>query len=141
MKISRRVKIILISISAPLLFVVAFVLVVAAYSHFYRPTEVDVMSSGFVPQTIEVPEGTTIHFVNRSSTMTQVLCLGSDQHCERTFPLSPVLSPPPQVLLGSGIRIAPNQAKDVYFDTAGIFHITSAVAPAMNLKVTVDETD
>ena len=141
MKLSRRVKILFISISAPLVFVVAFVLVVAIYTHFYRPTEVDVMNSGFTPQAIEIPEGTTIHFVNRSSTVTQVLCLGSDQRCERTVPVLSVQPPPPHVLLGSGIRIAPDHAKDVYSDTAGIFHITSAVAPGMNLKVTVDATD
>ncbi len=138
---SRRVKVVLISISAPLLFVVAFVVVVALYSHFHTPTEVDVMDAGFEPQTIEIPEGTTVHFVNRSSTVTQIICLGSDGRCDRTVTLSPVLSPPPRDLLGAGIRLAPDQAKDVYFDTAGIFHITSAVEPGMNLKVTVDATD
>ena len=44
MKISKRVKILFISISAPLLFVVAFILVVAAYSHFHTSPEVDVMT-------------------------------------------------------------------------------------------------
>ena len=141
MKISKRVKILFISISAPLLFVVAFILVVAAYSHFHTSPEVDVMTAGFAPQTIEIPEGTTIHFVNRSSTITQILCQGSDQQCIRSVPLSPLLSPPPRDLLGSGVRIGPDQAKDVIFDTAGIFHITSAVVPGMNLTVTVDATD
>ncbi len=141
MKISKRVKILSISISAPLLFVIAFILVVAAYSHFHTSPEVDVMTAGFAPQTIEIPEGTTIHFVNRSSAITQILCLGSDQRCDRSVPLSPVQSPPPRDFLGPGIQIGPDQAKDIVFDTAGIFHITSAVVPGLNLTVKVDATD
>ena len=141
MKISKRVKILFISISAPLLFVIAFILVVAAYSHFHTSPEVDVMTAGFAPQTIEISEGTTIHFVNRSSAVTQILCLGSDQRCDRSVPLSSLQPPPPRDLLGPGVRIGPEQAKDVVFDTAGIFNITSAVVPGMNLIVTVDATD
>jgi plastocyanin len=121
--------------------VIAFILVVAAYSHFHTSPEVVVMTAGFAPQTIEIPEGTTIHFVNRSSTITQILCLGNDQRCDRSVPLSPVQSPPPRDLLGQGVRIGPDQAKDVVFDTAGIFDITSAVVPGMNLTVKVDATD
>jgi plastocyanin len=131
MKISKRVKILLISISAPLMLVVAFVLVIAVYSSFHRPPEVDMMTTGFVPQSIEITEGETIHFVNRSSTITQILCLGLDKRCDRFALL-------PRGLKSPGVQIAPDQAKDVLFDTFGTFSITSTAVPGMNLKVTVD---
>lgn len=131
MKISKRVKILLISISAPLMLVVAFVLVIAVYSSFHRPPEVDMMTTGFVPQSIEITEGETIHFVNRSSTITQILCLGLDKRCDRFALL-------PRGLKSPGVQIAPDQAKDVLFDTYGTFSITSTAVPGMNLKVTVD---
>ena len=136
MRITRRVKTVFISVSAPLLFVVAFVLVIVVYSTFHTPTEVDARTTGFAPQKIEIAEGETIHFVNRSSTMTQILCLGTDKRCDRSALLLQQL--PPQVLQGPGLRIAPNQTKDVVFNTAGTFYITSTMVPGMNLTVTVD---
>ncbi len=138
MKMSRRGKILFISISAPLLFVVACVVVVVAYNHFHTPPEVDVLTASFAPQTIEIPEGEAIHFVNRSSTITQVLCVGSDTRCDRPGLVSPLQVPPPRTLQAPGVRIAPDQVRDVVFDTEGTFHITSTVVPGMNLTVTVD---
>ena len=131
MRISKRVKILLTSILVPLLFVVAFVLVIAIYNSFHKPPEVDMMTTGFVPQNMEITEGETIRFVNRSSTITQILCLGFDKRCDRLALL-------PRGLKSPGVQIAPDQAKDVVFDTYGTFAITSTVVPGMNLMVTVD---
>lgn len=131
MRVSKRVKILLTSISVPLLFVLAFVLVIAVYNNFHKPPEVDMMTTGFVPKNIEITEGETIHFVNRSSTITQVLCLGVDKHCDRSALL-------PRGLKSPGVQIAPDQAKDILFDTYGTFSITSTAIPGMNLMVTVD---
>ncbi len=141
MKLSRRARTWLIAISAPLLFVIAFTIVILSYYHFHTPPSVDVTTMSFAPQTIEIPEGEAIHFVNQSSTTTQIICVGSNKQCQTTVVLSALQSPPPQALLNPGIRIAPNQAKDVVFDTEGTYHITSAVSPGMNLTVTVDATD
>ena len=127
---SKRVQNLLFAISAPLLFVGAIVLVIALYIHFHMSPEVDVMTTGFAPHNIEISEGETIRFVNRSST-TQVLCLGSDQRCDLTATL-------PRSLTSPGVRIVPGQAKDVVFDTYGTFTITSTAAPGLNLTVTVD---
>src|SRR5712691_1018358 len=118
MRISKRTKIVLTSITAPLIFAVAFILVITIYSINHKPPEIQVMSTGFVPQTLEIPEGETIRFVNRSSTITQVLCLGINQQCDSTALL-------PRGLASPGVRIAPDQAKDVLFDTYGTFSITS----------------
>jgi plastocyanin len=131
MKISKRAKLLLSAIGIPLLFVVAFVVVIAAYNSYHKPPEVDMTTTGFVPQTIEITEGETVHFVNRSSTITQVLCLGTDKRCD---PLAAL----PRGLTSPGIQIAPDQAKDVVFDFYGTFHVTSIAIPGMNLVVTVD---
>ncbi len=127
---SKRVQNLFIAISVPLLFVGAIVLVIALYIHFHMLPEVDVMTTGFAPHSIEITEGETLRFVNRSSTA-QMLCLGSNQRCDLTAAL-------PQGLISPGVRIVPGQAKDVVFDTYGTFTITSTAAPGLNLTVTVD---
>jgi plastocyanin len=131
MKISKRVKILVTLIGIPLLFVIAFTLVIAAYNTFHQPPEIDMMTTGFEPQKIEITEGETIHFVNRSTTITQIICLGTDKHCDPYAAL-------PRGLKNPGIRIAPEQSGEVVFDFYGTFHITSTTVPGMNLTVTVD---
>jgi plastocyanin len=131
MKTSRRTKTLLIAILAPLLFIVAFVTVITIYLISHKPPEVQIMTTGFVPHTIEIPEGETIHFVNHSSTITQTLCLGTNQHCDPNLLL-------PRGLVSPGIQIPPNQSKDVVFDTFGTFSVTSTAVSGINLTVTVD---
>ena len=131
MKVSKRTKVLFTLIGIPLLFVITFALVIAAYESFHKPPEVDVMSNGFTPQSLEIPEGQTVHFVNRSSTITEVICLGANNRCDPYAAL-------PRGLKSPGVRIAPGQAKDVVFDFYGTFHVTSIMGSAMNLTVTVD---
>jgi len=123
------------AITAPLLLLIAFVIVIGIYSNFNRPPEVDVTIAGFSPQNVEIIEGETIHFVNKSS-ITQVLCLGSNQHCDSSGidPTSII----PSALAGSGIRLAPGQAQNVIFTTYDTYTVTSATSPGLNLTVTVD---
>jgi plastocyanin len=131
---SKRTKTILISISAPILFIIAFAIVIAVYLTTHKPPEVQVMITGFVPQTIEIPEGESIRFVNPSSTLTQTICLGINQHCDPNQLL-------PRGVASPGVRIPPDQSKDVVFDTYGTFTITSTAVPGINLTVTVDAAD
>src|SRR5438874_9229003 len=131
MNVSKRTKVLFAIIGIPLLFVISFAIVIAAYESFHKPPEVDMMSNGFSPQKLEITEGQTIHFVNRSSTITQVLCLGTNNRCDPYAVL-------PRGLKSPGIRIAPRQAKDVVFDFYGTFHVTSVIVSGMNLTVTVD---
>ena len=131
MNVSKRTKVLFSLIGIPLLFVISFAIVIAAYESFHKPPEVNVMLNGFSPQNLEIPEGQTVHFVNRSSTVTQVLCLGTNNHCDPYAEL-------PRGLKSPGIRIAPGQAKDVVFDFYGTFHVTSLMGSGMNLTVTVD---
>jgi plastocyanin len=134
MKVSKRAKVLFAIIGIPLLFVIAFALVIAVYENFHKPTEVDIVSSGFVPKQLEITEGESIQFVNRSSTVTQVVCLGTNNHCDPYAVL-------PRGLKSPGIRIAPGQAKDVLFDFYGTFHVTSTMGSGMNLTVTVDSAE
>src|SRR6266849_2178902 len=100
---SKRVQNLFIAISVPLLFVGAIVLVIALYIHFHMSPEVDVMTTGFAPHSIEITEGETLRFVKRSTTA-QMLCPGNDPPCELPATL-------PQGLISPGIRIVPGQAK------------------------------
>lgn len=131
MNVSKRTKVLFSLIGIPLLFVAAFAIVIVAYESFHKPPEVDVMSNGFSTKNLEIPEGQIVHFVNRSSSITEVLCLGTNNHCDPYAAL-------PRGLKSPGIRIAPGQAKDVVFDFYGTFHVTSLTGTGMNLTVTVD---
>lgn len=135
MRISKRVKVVFISISAPILFIAAFLLVIIAYNQFHQPPQVDVMATGIAPQNIEITEGQSIRFVNRSSSTTQILCLGTNRSCDGEPYLT--LQLPPQEFKSPGLRLAPGQAKDIVFDADGTFHVTSTVVPGINLTVTV----
>lgn len=133
MKISRRTKLMLTSIAAPLLFIAAFIVVIALYNNFHQPTEIAITGTGFTPQSIEITEGETLRFVNQSSTLTQVLCVGTKQHCDASSPLPQGLKSP--------VRIAPDQAENVLFDSFGTFTIIDTALPGKNLTVTVDAAD
>ena len=131
MNVSKRTKVLFSVIGIPLLFVISFAIVITAYESFHKPPEVEVMLNGFTPQKLEIPEGQTVHFVNRSSTITQLICLGTNNHCDPYAALPRGLSSP-------GISLAPGQTKDVVFDFYGTFHVTSKIGSDMNLTVTVD---
>lgn len=131
MNVSKRTKVLFSLIGIPLLFVISFTIVITAYESFHKPPEVNVMLNGFAPNNLEIPEGQTVHFVNRSSSITQIICLGTNNHCDPYAAL-------PRGLKSPGIRITPGQTKDVVFDFYGTFHVTSLTGSGMNLTVTVD---
>jgi plastocyanin len=128
---SKRTRVLFAVIGIPLLFLLSFAIVVVAYENFHKPPQVNVMTNGFSPQKLEITEGQTIHFVNNSSTTTQVICLGTNNHCDQYAAL-------PRGLKSPGIRLSPGQAEDIVFDFYGTFHVTTLVGSGMNLTVTVD---
>jgi plastocyanin len=136
MKLSKRTKTLLISISAPLLLIAAFAVVIAIYSNFHHPSQVTMTATSFTPQNIEITEGESVQFLNQSASMTQILCVGTNKLCNRS--VYTIQELPPQSLIGPNLRIPPNQAKNIVFNNAGTFQITSTVAPHMNMTVTVD---
>ena len=129
-KMSRRTRTILISVSAPLLLIIGFAIVIFVYLNFHQPPVVDMTATGFAPQSVEISEGETIRFVNQSST-TQVLCVGTNQQCNTS-------AADPRAFVSPGIRFAPGQSKVILFDTPDTYTITSTVTPKMNLTITVD---
>ena len=131
MNVSKRTRVLFAVIGIPLLFVLSFAIVIVAYASFHKPAQVDVMITGFSPQKLEITEGQTVHFVNNSSTITQVICLGTNNHCDPYAAL-------PRGLKSPGIRLVPGQAEDVVFDFYGTFHVTALKGSGMNLTVTVD---
>ncbi len=131
MNVSKRTRVLFAVVGIPLLFVLAFAIVIIAYENFHKPPQVDVTTTGFSPQNLEITEGQTVHFINNSSTVTEVICLGTNNHCDPYAAL-------PRGLKSPGIRLAPRQAEDVVFDFYGTFHVTGLIGSGMNLTVTVD---
>lgn len=131
MRKSTPAKRLLSSIAAPLLLVLLIALALFIYTTFHKPPEVDITATGFVPSTIQITEGETIHFVNQSSSVIQNLCLGQSKVCD-THAADPV------ALKSPGLQIAPGQAKDVVFAAPGTFKVTSTTRPDMNLTITVN---
>ena len=95
-----------------------------------KPPEIDLTAHGFSQTSISIAEGDTVHFVNPSTGVAQVLCLGQDRVCSR-------YSFDPPDLKGPGLHIAPGQSKDVAFTLEGTYHVTSTTMPGMNLTITV----
>ncbi len=95
-----------------------------------KAPEVDLTPQGFSQTNITILEGDTVHFVNPTSGVTQMLCLGEDKVCSRY-----AFDPP--ALKGPGLRIAPGQTEDVVFTLEGSYNVTSTTKPGMNLTITV----
>src|ERR1700680_3886163 len=127
MKTKRKL---LYFVAPPVLLLTAGALVVFFYLQFHKPVEMDLTSRGFSLSTIEITEGETIHFVNQSG-ITQVLCVGRDNACDKK-------RVSPKVLKNPGIRLKPGDSIDVLFDLFGTYAITSASIKGVNLTITVD---
>src|SRR6185312_9307062 len=95
-----------------------------------KPPEVDLTAHGFSQTSITIMEGDTVNFVNPSTGVTQMLCLGQDKVCSRYAFDPPGLKDP-------GLQIAPGQSKGVAFTLEGTYHVTSTTMPGLNLTVTV----
>jgi hypothetical protein len=95
-----------------------------------KPPEVDLTAHGFSQTSITIMEGDTVNFVDPSTGVTQMLCLGQDKVCSR-------YSFDPPDLKGPGLQIAPGQSKDVAFTLEGTYHVTSTTLPGSNLTITV----
>lgn len=130
-KQSRLRRVLLLYVAPPVLLVAAIVLVVFLYIQFHQPVELDVTSQGFVRNTVEITEGETIHFVNRSGVV-QVLCLGQDKTCD-TSALAPTL------LKNPGLHLAPGASISIPFELYGIYNVTIlTTTTGDNLTITVD---
>ena len=99
-----------------------------------KPPEVDLTARGFSQTSITIMEGDTVNFVDPSSGVTQMLCLGQDRVCSRY-----AFDPP--ALKGPGLKIAPGQSESVSFTLEGTYQVTSTTMPGLNLTVTVQPNE
>ena len=127
---SRTRKIVRYLVIPPVLFAVAIALVIVIYLQFHKAPEMDLTSTGFSRNAVEINEGESVHFVNQSN-VTQVLCLGLDKVCDTS-------AVAPKALKRPGIQLKPGATLDVTFEQYGIYNITSTNINGVNLKITVD---
>ena len=92
------------SVKASLLTLALFigVIVVLIYSTGLAFPEVDMTRTAFTQTSVDASTGAHVHFVNPSSGMEQILCVGSNGHCAG-------VGYDPSALLGSGLRVEPCQ--------------------------------
>jgi hypothetical protein len=91
---------------------------------------IDMTRTGFLrTATVNINDGHAIDFSNSNNGVTQILCVGVDQHCQ------PSAGDPPQ--LDCGLVIQPGQTVSVVFDFDGEYQLTSKTTPHMNITVSV----
>lgn len=121
---------------APLLLLLALSLAFAGCGTSSAPTpatpnEVILTGSDFAQHNVTIKAGTAVHFNDPSgSGGMHVICLGQNGQCTKG-------ASGPQALQGPGFTINAGEAKDVTFASAGTYHVTCSIHPAMNLAVTV----
>ena len=96
------------------------------------PNTVEMAATDFVQHAITVPAGTTVHFVDPSSTGgTHVLCYGHNETCNAN-------AQGPSKFANPGVTVNPGDPTlDVAFPTAGTYEITCTVHQNMNVTITV----
>lgn len=91
---------------------------------------VEFTTDNFAQHAVTIKAGEAVHFNDTASGGTHVLCLGTNEACDKS-------AKGPQALQGDGFTINIGETKDVVFDTAGTYQITCSIHPNMNLTVTV----
>ena len=87
--------------------------------------------TGFTTTYVSIFSHDKVTFENPTEGLTQILCVGSDQHCEKL-----TLSGYPSQFT-PGLVIQPGQSVSIGFEEDGTYYITSKNTPNMNLKVIV----
>lgn len=107
---------------------------IGLFWHVFVNPNISMTSTGFLRTTaVDINDGDTIHFRNPANGVTQILCIGVDQHCQ------PKSGDPSQ--LDSGLIVQPGQTVSVAFDTDGMYQITSKTTPNMNITINVTTSD
>jgi plastocyanin len=91
--------------------------------------DIGLTRTGFTRTSISINAGDAIYFHNLANGVTQLLCVGVNQHCQ------PGNSDPAQ--LDHGLVIQPGQTVSVVFDAEGDYQITSTTTPHMHMTVNV----
>lgn len=92
---------------------------------------VDVTANDFVPHALTVKRGSGVTFVVRLDSGPHILCLGKNSHCDPKAP------GPPELRADGGFSVDAGQSLTVDFVTPGVYPITDAIYPTMNMVITV----
>ena len=110
------------------------VVVVLLWTTFLNP-HIGMTRTGFTTTYVSIFSHNKVTFQDPTDGVTQILCIGTDQQCEKL----PLVDYPSQ--LTPGLVIQPGQSVSIEFDHAGSYYITSKNTPHMNLKIIVTGTN
>lgn len=102
-----------------------------------RPTpgsganSIEVTSRDFSQHAISITQGNAVIFVVRLDSGPHILCLGRNGYCD------PSQAGPRELRQNGGFSVDAGQSLTVTFDQPGVYPITCAIYPSMNLVVTV----
>ncbi len=106
------------------------VVVLLLWTTFLNP-HIGMTRTGFTTTSVSIFSHNKATFANPTDGVTQILCIGTDQQCEKL----PLVGSPSQFT--PGLVIHPGQSVSIEFDHAGTYSITSKNTPHMNLKIDV----
>jgi plastocyanin len=90
----------------------------------------EMTASAFAQQSVTIPAGSAVHFVDDVDGATHQLCLGTNGECHST-------ANGPVLLRSPGMSMRAGQSKDVVFPAAGTYAVTCTIHPQMKLTITV----
>jgi plastocyanin len=95
------------------------------------PNSVEITARDFAEHRLTVKRGTEVTFVVRLDSGPHILCLGKDGDCD------PALPGPQELRQDGGFSVDAGQSLTLDFVSSGIYPITCAIYPSMNMVITV----
>jgi plastocyanin len=95
------------------------------------PNSVEITARDFSEHKLTVKRGTEVTFVVRLDSGPHILCLGTNGHCDASVP------GPPELRQDGGFSVDAGQSLTVDFVSPGVYPITCAIYPSMNMVITV----
>ncbi len=95
------------------------------------PNSVEITSRDFATHRLTVKRGAEVTFVVRLDSGPHILCLGKDGNCD------PALPGPQELRQDGGFNVDAGQSLTLDFVSPGIYPITCAIYPSMNMVITV----
>jgi plastocyanin len=142
---TSRAFVALLFVTAPLLLGIG--LTACSFAHASAPTppadftprptpggganHVEVTAMDFAEHKLTVSRGTIVTFVVRLDSGPHILCLGKNGLCD------PSLPGPPELRQDGGFSVDAGQSLALDFVSPGIYPITCAIYPSMNIVITV----
>lgn len=97
----------------------------------YSTPDVTMSEQDFDHNSLMVPAGTTVKFIDAQAAAPHILCVGKNSTCDKHA------SGPSELTAGNSLRVDPGESKSVTFDTPGTYQIVCTLHPMMNLTITV----